>query len=81
MLTSVDEPYWNSSVVAAQSQTYVQHFELVTAAEMCQKRSASWSASEDEPSLGLSKIERRFQPRNQNRPHRWKPMLLDSKFD
>jgi CHAT domain-containing protein len=30
MLTSVDEPYWNSSVVAAQSQTYVQHFELVT---------------------------------------------------
>ncbi|HET6181438.1 MAG TPA: CHAT domain-containing protein [Candidatus Sulfotelmatobacter sp.] len=29
MLTSVDEPYWNSSVVAAQSQTYVQHFELV----------------------------------------------------
>lgn len=32
MLTSVDEPYWNSSVVAAQSQTYVQHFELVTRA-------------------------------------------------
>lgn len=30
MLTSVDEPYWNSSVVAAQSRTYVQHFELVT---------------------------------------------------
>src|SRR5580700_3272512 len=30
MLTSMDEPYWNSSVVAAQSQTYVQHFELVT---------------------------------------------------
>jgi hypothetical protein len=30
MLTSVDEPYWNSSVVAAQSQTYLQHFELVT---------------------------------------------------
>jgi tetratricopeptide (TPR) repeat protein len=32
MLTSVDEPYWNSSVVAAQSETYVQHFELVTRA-------------------------------------------------
>ena len=30
MLISVDEPYWNSSVVAAQSQTYLQHFELVT---------------------------------------------------
>ena len=29
MLISVDEPYWNSSVVAAQSQTYLQHFELV----------------------------------------------------
>src|SRR5579859_2513869 len=28
MLISVDEPYWNSSVVAAMSQTYVQHFEL-----------------------------------------------------
>ena len=29
MLISIDEPYWNSSVVAAQSQTYLQHFELV----------------------------------------------------
>lgn len=29
MLISVDEPYWNSSVVAAMSQTYLQHFELV----------------------------------------------------
>ena len=28
MLISVDEPYWNSSVVAAMSQTYLQHFEL-----------------------------------------------------
>lgn len=28
MLISVDEPYWNSSVVAAVSQTYLQHFEL-----------------------------------------------------
>jgi tetratricopeptide (TPR) repeat protein len=32
MLTGVDEPFWNSSVVAAQSQTYVQHFELLTRA-------------------------------------------------
>jgi CHAT domain-containing protein len=30
MLISVDEPYWNSSVTAAMSQTYLQHFELVT---------------------------------------------------
>ena len=29
MLISVDEPYWNSSVVASRSQTYLQHFELV----------------------------------------------------
>ncbi len=29
MLITVDEPYWNSSVVAAQSQTYLQHFDLV----------------------------------------------------
>jgi CHAT domain-containing protein len=29
MLLSIDEPYWNSSVVAAQSQTYLKHFELV----------------------------------------------------
>jgi CHAT domain-containing protein len=29
MLISVDEPYWNSSVVASMSQTYLQHFELV----------------------------------------------------
>lgn len=28
MLISVDEPYWNSSVAAAMSQTYLQHFEL-----------------------------------------------------
>jgi tetratricopeptide (TPR) repeat protein len=28
MLISVDEPYWNSSVTAAMSQTYLQHFEL-----------------------------------------------------
>src|SRR5438046_5041941 len=28
MLVSVDEPYWNSSVAAAMSQTYLQHFEL-----------------------------------------------------
>ena len=27
---------------------------------MCQKRSAFWSASEDEPSLGLSKIRKAF---------------------
>src|SRR5436309_5390096 len=30
MLISVDEPYWNSSVTAAMSQTYLQHFELVS---------------------------------------------------
>jgi len=29
MLISVDEPYWNSSVVSAMSQTYLQHFELI----------------------------------------------------
>jgi CHAT domain-containing protein len=29
MLISVDEPYWNSSVAASQSQTYLQHFELM----------------------------------------------------
>jgi len=29
MLTSVDEPYWTSSVVASMSQTYLRHFELV----------------------------------------------------
>src|SRR5438309_567275 len=28
MLISVDEPYWNSSVTAAMSQTYLQHFDL-----------------------------------------------------
>src|SRR6266567_3564362 len=28
MLISVDEPYWNSSVTAAMSQTYLEHFEL-----------------------------------------------------
>jgi len=30
MLISVDEPYWNSSVAASMSQTYLEHFELVT---------------------------------------------------
>jgi len=30
MLISKDEPYWNSSVAASMSQTYVQHFELLT---------------------------------------------------
>ena len=30
MLISVDEPYWNSSVAAAMSETYLRHFELVT---------------------------------------------------
>ncbi len=30
MHVSVDEPYWNSSVAASMSQTYLQHFELVT---------------------------------------------------
>jgi CHAT domain-containing protein/tetratricopeptide (TPR) repeat protein len=28
LLISVDDPYWNSSVAAAMSQTYLQHFEL-----------------------------------------------------
>ena len=28
MLISVDEPYWNSSVAASMSQTYLQHYEL-----------------------------------------------------
>jgi len=30
MLISVNEPYWNSSLAASMSQTYLQHFELVT---------------------------------------------------
>src|ERR1019366_2994332 len=30
MLISVDEPYWNSSAAAAMSQTYLEHFELIT---------------------------------------------------
>jgi CHAT domain-containing protein/tetratricopeptide (TPR) repeat protein len=30
MLISQDEPYWNSSVAASMSQTYLQHFELLT---------------------------------------------------
>ena len=30
MLISVDEPYWNSSVAAAMSETYLRHFELIT---------------------------------------------------
>jgi CHAT domain-containing protein/tetratricopeptide (TPR) repeat protein len=30
MLISVDEPYWSSSVAASMSQTYLQHFELLT---------------------------------------------------
>src|SRR6202453_1376428 len=30
MFISVDEPYWNSSVAAAMSETYLRHFELVT---------------------------------------------------
>src|SRR5580692_132867 len=30
MLISADEPYWNSSVAAAMSETYLRHFELVT---------------------------------------------------
>ncbi len=29
MLVSVNEPYWNSSVAASMSQTYLQHFELL----------------------------------------------------
>jgi CHAT domain-containing protein len=30
MLISADEPYWNSSAAAAMSQTYLEHFELLT---------------------------------------------------
>ncbi len=30
MLISVDEPYWNSSVAASMSETYLHHFELVS---------------------------------------------------
>jgi CHAT domain-containing protein/tetratricopeptide (TPR) repeat protein len=33
MLISVDETYWNSSVSAAMSQTYLQHFELAARTE------------------------------------------------
>ena len=82
MFISVDEPYWNSSVAAAQSETYLAalrtcHSRMVT----CPKRSQFWNAFEDELSLGLSKIERRSQHRNQNRQPRWKAMLLVSKLD
>jgi CHAT domain-containing protein len=30
MLMSVDKPYWNSSVAASMSETYLHHFELLT---------------------------------------------------
>jgi CHAT domain-containing protein len=33
MLISVGEPYWNSSVAGAMSQTFLQHFELLVASE------------------------------------------------
>lgn len=33
MLISVDEPYWNSSVAAAMSETYLHHFELAARTE------------------------------------------------
>ena len=66
MLTSVDEPYWNSSVVAAQSQTYVQYFELVTRGgdvpeafrvlERVRGRTLAW-ALEDRKAFPTSKSE------------------------
>src|SRR5437899_1107597 len=60
MLISVDEPYWNSSVAASMSQTYLQHIELVNKSddvpgafrvlERVRGRTLAWSL-EDRKSL------------------------------
>ena len=67
MLISVDEPYWNSSVAASMSQTYLQHFELLNKSGDVPGAFRFWNASAGELWLGLSKIRRHSRPRNQNR--------------
>src|SRR5437868_1478184 len=64
MLISVDEPYWNSSVTAAMSQTYLQHFDLAAkqgdlpgafrVLERVRGRTLSW-ALEDRKAFATSK--------------------------
>ena len=74
MLISVDEPYWNSSVAASMSQTYLQHFELLNqrgdlpgAFRVLERSWANLaSALEDKKALPA---------RNQNKLRRWKMML------
>src|SRR5437867_3863264 len=66
MLISVDEPYWNSSVAATMSQTYLQHFELVNKSgdvpgafrvlERVRGRTLAW-ALEDRKSLPTEESE------------------------
>jgi len=81
MLISVDEPYWNSSVAAAMSETYLRHFELVTRNGDAPERSQFSNAFEAELSHGLLKIERRCPQRNQIRQSRWRAMLQVSRRD
>ena len=81
MLISVDEPYWNSSVAAAISETYLRHFELITkngdapgafaVLERVRGRTLAWAL----------KIERRCPQRNQIRQPRWRAMLRVSRRD
>ena len=81
MLISVDEPYWNSSVAAAMSETYLRHFELVTkngdapgafaVLERVRGRTLAWA---------LKDRKARPQP-NQIRQPRWKAMLQVSRPD
>jgi CHAT domain-containing protein len=66
MLIGVDELYWNSSVSAAMSQTYLQHFELVAQSgdnadafrvlERVRGRTLSW-ALEDREALASAESE------------------------
>jgi CHAT domain-containing protein len=66
MLISVDEPYWNSSVTAAMSETYLQHFELVAkrfdgpeayrVLERVRGRSLAWALG-DRKALAATKSE------------------------
>ena len=68
MLVSVDEPYWNSSVVAAMSQTYLEHFEVITkngdtpgaftVLERVRGRTLAW-ALRDKKALPAAKSEQR----------------------
>src|SRR5207237_6576487 len=68
MLISVDEPYWNSSVTAAMSQTYLQHFDLAAkqgdlpgafrVLERVRGRTLSWEL-EDRKALATSRCDQR----------------------